>query len=127
MGCESTMTFDRLDIPNRIVNIQTYANRHGAALGLNPAFHDLNKYDQANILDNAVDAIEERIESRGGMMATERERQRIIGSILWTSGKMFVGNSVSTAEDEGIESDHPGLVVKNVDGSEFHITIVQVI
>lgn len=58
------MTFDRLDIQNRIANIQDYATRHGAALALTAAFRDLNKHDQANVLDNAVDAIEERIETR---------------------------------------------------------------
>lgn len=60
------------------------------------------------------------------METTETEMQRIIGSILWTSGEVFVGNKVSTFEDEGIESDHPGLVVKTVDGSEFNISIVKV-
>ena len=58
------MPFDRLDITSRIGIISEYAIRHGAALALTPAFHDLNKYDQANVLDNAVDVIEERIEVR---------------------------------------------------------------
>ena len=58
------MSFNRLDIANRIINIQVYANRHGAALALHPYFGGMSKYDQANVLDNAVEVIDERIEAR---------------------------------------------------------------
>ena len=58
------MSFDRLDITSRIGNIQEYANRHGAALALYPSFYRKDVHDQANVLDNAVDVIEERIEVR---------------------------------------------------------------
>ena len=58
------MSFDRLDIPTRITNIQEYASRHGAALALHPSFYREDVYDQANRLDNAVDVLDERTETR---------------------------------------------------------------
>ena len=57
-------------------------------------------------------------------MTTETEMQRIIGSVLWMSGEVFVGAMTSTSD--GTETDHPGLSVKTPDGSEFHIPIIQV-
>ena len=58
------MSFDRLDIPTRITNIQEYASRHGAALALHPSFYREEMYDQADRLDNAVDVVLEHAEER---------------------------------------------------------------
>ena len=58
-------------------------------------------------------------------MTTEIEMRRIIGSILWASGEMFVGTGVADPNEYGSESDHPSIVCKTTDGDEFQITIVQ--
>lgn len=50
-------------------------------------------------------------------MTTETEMQKQIESILWMSGDVFVGNIT--------EIDHPGLVVKTLDDSEFQVVIIK--
>ena len=51
-------------------------------------------------------------------MTTEIEMQRQIGSLMWINGM-----KVSALENEGVISDHIGLLVRAEDGSEFRVVI----
>ena len=55
------------------------------------------------------------------MSTTEREMQRQIGSLLWTSGEM----NISTFEDEDIFDGRAGLLATANDGSKFQIVITK--